>query len=293
MVNTKAKPYLLERNVQEDKIVISEHYKIEEIEQIKNRDPALVVMDTYKASNDYINNLYRCGIKLALFIDTLEYKDIEVDFLINGNIYADGVEYKEELQRNNIHYKQGIFGTENLILNSSIKKIMNPSAYEKQITLTTGGADPSDFMDFLMKKVTIKNHIRNIIVGPFFTEKQIKNIEAIKRKDDKIYHAPKTLNSIIAASDIVISSAGSTVYEILFHKKTFALFQTGDDQRMIVDYFRKKRIAIFEPEFDDNSVDCIIDRLTQQSYINQCKMYGDKITTKGSNRVAEILMKGI
>jgi len=293
IVNEEAKPYLLNKDIEEDRIKISKHYDMKDLVFICEKNPKLLVIDTYKADSQYIKKLRQNDIKIALFIDTMEYEDIKVDYLINGNIYADSTAYKTLLKERKIKYSRGLLGIEYIILNPSIKKEKDSSKRKKTITITTGGADPKDLMPVLIQKINIKSCKRNIIVGPFFTEKQKKKIELLKRERDTLFYAPKTLNKIITTSDIVISSAGSTVYEILFHKKTFALFQMGEDQRMIVDYFKEQGIIILTPEFDDKKKDINLDKLLQETYQNNCRLYGSKVNGKGSKKIAEILIKEI
>jgi len=293
LVNSIAEKYLIEKGISKKNIMIFENYSLNEIKFLKEEKNKLFILDTYKANRDYINKANEEGIKTALFIDTLEYVDIHVDILINGNIYADSETYKNEIRRNKISFNKGFLGTDFLIINPTISHIKKTSNTQKQITITTGGSDPNNFMPLLMKVVQkSEKYKRNIIIGPFFSPHQIKNIESLQEESDEFFYAPKSLNHIIARSDLIISSAGSTVYEILYYKKPFALFQAGNDQRMIIDYFKRKGIAIINLENADNHLDIQTHLLLDPEYTAICKSI-KKITKKSTNNLAKNLLKEI
>lgn len=237
LVNHLARKRLTDWNIPIDKILISEDYTEKDIVILKKYNPDIVILDTYKASEDYIISIKKeLSSILVLFDDNIHYKNIEVDILINGNIFANKLNYN-----NKVKYQKALIGPPFLVMNPDFWDIKKEFSHNiSTILITCGGADHKNIMFQLIEWLKYDDDIKKkLVIGPYFDEKYIRKIES--RIDDsfELIYKPLGLVEYIKNSDIILTASGSTVYEVLSLYKIPIIFTISDDQILISEELEK------------------------------------------------------
>lgn len=194
----------------------------------------VVLLDSYQTTEKYV-------MKLREFVMITYIEDLgismPVDLLLNYNIYGMRFYY---------HTIPGVqlkvlLGTEYMPLREEFSDDLD---YEvrpevKDVMLTTGGADPcfvaKGFLNaFLRCEDVIKNKIRlHVVSGPYNTfADQLKRIYG-KNEQVIIHENVTSMKELMRKCDIVVSAAGSTVYEVCALGVPLICFHYVENQRMI------------------------------------------------------------
>ena len=194
-----------------------------QLERVLDRRSDLVFVDSYYASDEYYLALGKMA-RVACFEDL--GVPHPVDLLINYNLYAPQLEQRyraslNEQNQQNLYPKNVLLGTSYMPLRRAFQK---PSGYQlrdrvTQILITTGGSDPyfaaGAITDALIKDTMIleKGIHLHLVSGPYNQYAQELQSRYGSAAQITIHEKVKNLRSLLLESDIVISAAGSTVYE--------------------------------------------------------------------------------
>ena len=167
-----------------------------------------LITDSYDVDEEYFNKTKNMFKKTG-YIDDLNLYYYNVDFVINQNVTAKNSIYKcndETLQ---------LLGTNYVMLRQEFRESI-PNKIKsnvKDILITMGGADPNNFTLKLLKYIKELDYNFHVVIGPSFSK--IDRIEEeIKNKDNiKLYFNANMLE-MMKISDVAISAAGSTLYEL-------------------------------------------------------------------------------
>lgn len=186
----------------------------EELEEVKKiileEKIDTILTDSYFLSDKYL-------LELKKYVDTLISIDdnslyyYPSDFIINGNIYANGLDYKIINNKSKL-----LLGTEYTILRDEFQNEFNYIVNEqvKNILITMGGSDINDFTPFVLDSIKEIDVNINVIIGKSF--KCIDKIKSIAKgnKNINLIYNPSNISEIMKNTDIAISASGSTVYEL-------------------------------------------------------------------------------
>ena len=293
IVNIKAKNRLLMWGINEKNIRLSKSYKNKDIEVISSYNPDILILDTYKSNKQYISHLKeKTSALLVMFDDNNNiYSNITVDVLINGNIYADNLNY-----RKNINYNLGLFGPKYLVMNSQFWEIDKVNYQnDKGILVTCGGADPKNIMIDFINKLDNINLTKKIIIGPYFTAKQIGKIKnKISNKDKfELIMQPIGLKKHIENSKIILTAAGSTVYEILTLNKRSIIYIGEDDQVKLASSLSEKGVINlgWKEDIEENNILKAIKKASNKKYKNKLKQLYNNFDGGGAKRVAKKIIE--
>lgn len=186
-----------------------------------------IIFDSYRAKQSDLNALKRVG-KILSFDDNNLYPEFSPDILLNGNLYAENLDYRQN--------SRILAGPQYMILNRAYRQASKPP--EKQnVLITTGG---SDTYRLLPKFIEALSQIqKTIVVGPGISKPDRTQLMNMENEHTCLLDQPKGLRSAIETSDIVISSGGSTVYEILCMQRIPIVFYTAENQIRTVRAIKK------------------------------------------------------
>ena len=274
-------------------ILISEHYDEKDITLIESLKPDIIIFDSYLADNKYLENLANIA-KLAVFDDNDNiYNFSSVSIIINGNIFANTL-YNP--RRENTKY---LLGPKYLVMKQEYWHMDKTDLYQadnyKTIMITTGSTDNNNLM---IKFITCKKDLGiklKVIIGHFYTEEEINKIKDLTfHKNIELVYKPASLKEHILTSDLVITAAGSTVYEILLLKKPLIIFTLADNQYKNSKSLEKYGILNLG-WFEDirwgtlpSSIANVYNNLT--SYTQNIKHLYNMIDEQGAFRVAKLLL---
>ncbi|WP_294379594.1 UDP-2,4-diacetamido-2,4,6-trideoxy-beta-L-altropyranose hydrolase, partial [uncultured Clostridium sp.] len=202
---------------------------LETIQIIHKTNADLFIVDSYFATDFYYINLKKY-IKLVV-IDGKSECAVEVAAIVNPNISAD----KE------LYYNRGIRSTKLLCgINYSFvrtefitkrKKELNEKVIN--ILLTVGGSDYYKATPILTQKLNnLKNIKIHVIIGPYFKEEMVyklKNISMIYN-NIYIYENILDLSNLMAKMDLIITTGGTTVFEVMALAIPCIVFAIADNQ---------------------------------------------------------------
>jgi spore coat polysaccharide biosynthesis predicted glycosyltransferase SpsG len=246
--NEEMRPLVIENGYE---FQSSQQYDKQDAEIIKRQNLKIVIFDSYLADTDYLRTIKQNTV-LVQFDDNNDiYIPLVADILINGNIHAPSLNYKMDFATNYV-------GAEDFPPTEQIKLLLGPKylimreeyqndSEEKQgtgILITTGGSDFLNLMPEFITALKDTVYFKKIIIGPAYTEEQIKNIEKMTEgnKTFKLIYKPKSLKEHIQGSEIIITAAGSTVYEVLRLKKIPLIYTLADNQKKIEAALKQRQV---------------------------------------------------
>lgn len=198
--------FLLSTGYQEMEAELPELLKIVEDKKIK-----LVLVDSYQATKQYFQELHK---QIAVvYLDDMG-NSFAADCVINYNIYGPQMRYEQNLQQ--------VLGASYVPLR---KEFMEEQGYQltstvKNILITTGGSDPcfaaKGFTDvFLQSKIVSEQEIvLHVVSGPFnqFAEELKKQYQGNSKVC--IHENVTNMKELMQTCDVIVTSAGSTIYEV-------------------------------------------------------------------------------
>lgn len=215
--------------------------ELEEVKKIISEEKIdTILTDSYFLSDKYLLELKK-NVDTLISIDDNSLYYYPSDFIINGNIYADGLDYTIINNKSKL-----LLGTEYTILRDEFQNEFNYIVNEqvKNILITMGGSDINDFTPFVLDSIKEVDVNINVIIGKSF--KCIDKIESIAKinKNINLIYNPKNISEIMKNSDIAISASGSTVYELGVIGVPTILIIQAKNQENIAYEFDKNNIMI-------------------------------------------------
>lgn len=187
------------------------------IEQIKIINPDIVINDCLDTSKSFMNSLKKLKIKTINFEDLGEGSK-KSNLLINA------------MYKKNNHDSRGYYGLKYFILKNEFYNLkISPFRKNVQkVLITYGGVDPNDLTYKTLESIygfcNNKKIKIDVVLGLGYTG----DIENLKYTfpNVKIVQDVKFISNYINSSDLVISSAGRTTFEIAsLHKPAIILCQ--------------------------------------------------------------------
>ncbi|MDC1153790.1 hypothetical protein OAT05_00725 [Candidatus Pelagibacter sp.] len=209
---------------------------------------------------------------------------------------------KNKIDTKNIKYvypyfsklnKKNIFsGTKYFIFDKQLKKISKKiPKISKKILITFGGSDLNNvsfkFANLLVQN--FKNLKITVIVGPFFSKSNIKNLNKIK--NIKILNYKDNIHKYFNSNDFFITSGGLTKYELCLTNKQILVYVKTKSEINENKLFKEKKLA-FYLNSRNSEVEIInffkknLIKKTSKKVITNRKKYFDH---KGSHRILNLI----
>lgn len=178
---------------------------------IKGKD--IVIVDSYLADKGFYKQISRLA-KIPVYLDDNKRLEYPGGIVLNSSIYADRLNYGV---KNNTEY---LLGTGYSLLRKefwkSKKKVIRREIECLMITL--GGSDERKIMPAILNLLA-KNypHLKKkVIIGTGFKSQTINELKKIKDQGKVLVYYPdaKKMMKIMLESDIAVSAAGQTLYEL-------------------------------------------------------------------------------
>lgn len=228
--------------VENEWVIEYERIILEQFTKIRNID--VMIIDTYKANKTYYKfTLYYSKI-LGVFDDMGNFS-IPADVVINGNIYATKLDYTS--------YPKScllLLGPKYLILRPQFKLVKPIQIKEKpkKILITFGGSDVQNATPVILNAVAgipdFSDLEFEVLIGPGFKNiNQIKQISRNLSNINLIYNS-ENIAEIMKNTDVAVTAAGSTVYELACLGIPSIVFITADNQRLLAQTMQEEEIYI-------------------------------------------------
>lgn len=208
-------------------------------EKIKGFD--ILITDSYDIDFKYLDEIKKTGIFLVTIDDLNLLESYPSDIVINGNIYAEDLNYKSTYGQTKF-----LLGTEYTLLRKEFRNITNKKIKDtaKNILITMGGSDPNGFTLKILEIIKDRKDLKmDVVIGASFEDKLVNEInELIKRRGNiSTYHDvnAKIMKELMIKADIAISAGGSTLYELAAAGVPTLAVIAADNQIKNVEYMSK------------------------------------------------------
>jgi len=258
---------------------------------LKKHNAAMLIVDSYKYDKARLNQIGQLPLT-SVYIDDLNRHPFDVDYVINGNLYAPSLNYQGRAQF--------LLGTEYLLLREEFADIARRKVRSSvnDVLLTFGAADPSDLtfkvLSILMNYDRFTALNWHVVLGPVFSN-PAQVLELGWERTNVHYHHNPDIKRMMDLCDICISAAGSTTYELARCGVPSILVPAAENQLNVAREAHRLGIAYrfdLNEGMSDNKLFALLDSLIND-YASRQKMAAlgqEQIDGRGAMRVASILV---
>ena len=267
---------------------------LDEIERLVHiiEDSDCIIIDSYLAPLEVYEKISNIT-KFSIFIDDNNRIVYPPGLIINSSIHANDLNYPFNKE------KEYLLGSEYSTLNKTFwkekkKKIEKPL---KNILITLGGNDLRNLTPKILKLVSSKFPYlsKKVIIGGGF--KNLNEIESIRDENTQLIYYPNAegMKAAMIESDIAISAAGQTSYELASIGVPSILISVADNQIRSAEKFEKLGIDFYAGLwYEKNLFDKITESIVKLSNFNVRKNMINNakkiIKADGSKRIVEFIL---
>ena len=199
-------------------------------------DP-VVLVDSYQITGAYLRGL-KNRAKVAV-LDDLDLVDAPVDLLVNYNVYAGELGYRERF-----HGVRLFLGCRYAPLRPQFVSpppfTVRPAA--RDILLTTGGTDPHGATVALLQACVDKRRRFHVVAGRYSPHRErLRQLEAAGR-NIRVHEDVSDMAALMTRCDLAVSAAGTTLYELCACGVPAICYVLADNQLRAARCFRDRGI---------------------------------------------------
>lgn len=211
---------------------------------------SLIITDSYEIGTNYLQSLKKLQIPIATFDDLYGNPNITTipsDIIINPNPYAEKSDYKNKAPKKAILLLGNKYTTlrEEFIKIAKRKRILNRET--KRVLITMGGEDKDNNTKKAIQTIELLSNNLEIIVILGAANQHKEELESYIRGLKHKYIIKQNVTNLseyMLKSDITITAAGSTVWELCATGTPFIVIQIADNQEGIIDYIKTNKIGL-------------------------------------------------
>lgn len=261
---------------------------------ILKSNPDIVLTDSYQIDTEYQQSLNTASKLLAVILDDNRYS-ICADFLINGNIYATGLEY--EWTGTEPEWRLGL---DYIPLRDEIRKLANNTPpwrdFPGRAIVTLGGSDIRQSMPTVLSTFDGIDVDVEAIIGPGFSSENRNAIHEAASEIDanvELVKDPPDLSERMFEADFAVSACGITVYELLtLGTPTIGLHLARNQVPIAKELEKSGAILHADPNQTDDIKENIAMMMTNSSLRRKLRETGlSLVDCKGAKRIYNVLME--
>jgi spore coat polysaccharide biosynthesis predicted glycosyltransferase SpsG len=203
----------------------------------------ILLLDVRELGEFFAQKLQNKNFKLIQFDDAW-CKNIFADFYFNGLPQKTKKSFVKKNTNTKIYVGSKFWISDNnfYLSKKSIRSIINKNHYI--ITISFGGSDPQNLTMLVLNAIiSLQNITINVIVGPFFNN--IKSIDNFQKKNNiTVIKNNFSLWKIFKNSDIVICSAGNTVFDLILQRVPTICIPIVDHQNQYSKFLHSNNLSI-------------------------------------------------
>lgn len=245
-----------------------------------------LIVDHYGAGDTYFQQL-RSSIPFLICIDDSMKRQIPVDLILNGNLYGTKA-YYSSIPRQLLGGNYTLLRSE--FQNLPEKKINNQL---KHIYITSGGADPLEFCQTMVRAIRQFDsdiHI-HVIVGPNFQKEYIKALSA----DPVLLHKNADMLECMLDADLFITGGGSTLYELAASGTPSISYILAENQIKVAETMWSRTCSFrggWFSEFQPQGLITAIEKLKNPNLRQRISRAGRKaVSSAGAKHAAQKIME--
>jgi UDP-2,4-diacetamido-2,4,6-trideoxy-beta-L-altropyranose hydrolase len=231
-----------------------------EIEKLKSLIKSLkikkLLLDSYYVANNYLNALKE--YTNLIYLDDLNKSVYPVDVLINYNIYAEKLDYKQY----NLEKTKLLLGCRFVPLREEFQNRNHEIKTDvTNILVTTGGSDiynvAGNLVEYLNQNSLYHNINFHIVVGSF--NRHIDKLNNLSNKYNNIvlHNNVTEMSKLMLECDLAVSAGGSTLYELCSCGIPAISFSLADNQLYGVTEFDKRNLIYYAGDVRRSLDSCI------------------------------------
>jgi len=199
------------------------------------KDFDAVFIDSYFVNDEYIDRLNRPGFTVICYDDNALYK-YSCDIVLNGNIYAQELSYKYGKK-----IPEMLIGSEYTLVRQEFQKVnpINVQNDAKTVLVCFGGSDARNFTPAALEALNMITNVDIIVILGAMTTCDKAVYSIINNKHTRVIKNPSSIAEVMSQCDIVISSAGSIVYELAIIGIPSITVIQAENQEVIANYLDK------------------------------------------------------
>jgi spore coat polysaccharide biosynthesis predicted glycosyltransferase SpsG len=291
-----SKEILTKKNIHFEKISRSTVYQESKqiLKILKKYNISKILLDA-REKGEYLSKKFYLKQLKVISIDDAWIKNVYSDTIINVTGIKQYTKYKIQNKSAKLYFGENYFITdENFYKN---KKLIN-SVRQKNffnVTITMGGSDPTNLTYWILKILLENTKINlSIILGPFYNKSKLFKKMIALHDNCKIINSPTKIWNIFKNSDLVITSAGSTLFELSIQGIPCISIIAIKHQKLYAEYFHKKGVTInlgFKSKISKSKINNTISQLlcNDKKRKSMCKLGPKIVDGKGTQRVCKIL----
>lgn len=215
------KNYLQSRKINLEVVTIDNDEEINELRSLlRENEISILITDSYNIDQQYLLAVKK-EVDLLVSIHDFVPFPFPSDIVINGNVYAEKMEY-ESLNDNT----EFLLGIKYLLMKNEFVDLSEREISKdvRKILITVGGGDPLNItpkiiksMKYLAKHAFInKDDIHfNVVIGPAFSNKnEIVKVAKEVDLDITLHLNVHKMGALMLDCDLAVSAGGSTLYEL-------------------------------------------------------------------------------
>lgn len=207
-------------------------------------NPAWVVVDGYRFRPDYVRQLKSAGLRVLFIDDDGRFDSYASDVVLNQNVSAN-----REMYEKREPYTRLLLGSEYVLLRPEFlaePRARDVRAIGKSVLVTMGGSDPEDVTRMVllaMKQVRSDFEARVVIGGGNLRQNELQTLVRELNLNVKLERSPKNMAPLMRWSDVAVSGAGGTCWELAYMGVPSIVIALSSDQRAIAEGLAKSDIA--------------------------------------------------
>ncbi len=218
----------------------------EDLELLPEAD--IIVTDSYRLPSD-IQLVWKHLFRLIVAIDDVGDNASHADVIVNGNIYAELISYKD-----NVNSKL-LVGPEYTLIRPEFFRIgaRRTTSAAKRVLISFGGTDNGKYAypvaEALLEKAT--ELTIDLIVSPLYSKLQ--NIYGKQHPRLRVHHNNPNMIQLMSTASLYIGAPGGTLIEAMAAGLPFVVAKIAENQNMVVDVLKRYNCPVFE-EFEPERI---------------------------------------
>jgi UDP-2,4-diacetamido-2,4,6-trideoxy-beta-L-altropyranose hydrolase len=251
----------------------------ENLETLNNAD--FIIADSYRLPQD-IQHIWKHHFQLLVAIDDVGENALHYDVIVNGNIYAELVNYKKSIG------SKLLIGPEFSLVRPDFFEIglARSHARMSKVLISFGGTDDGKYAYPVAKALLdLKPDLNiDVVISPLSSETPAKEVNFLKLK---IHHHNPDMAQLMQQANLYVGAPGGTLIEAMAAGLPFVVAKIADNQQMVIDVLKQHNCPVIEA-FDPKAIALAIEKILTKRF--EPSPLVSKLSSSGAKNVAKKLI---
>ena len=253
-----------------------------------------LLVDSYKASHDYLKTLNEHT--KVVYLDDLYEEAYPVSAVVNYDACEEERAYLDRYEGTGtkVYYGYDYVPLRKEFMDLKHEPFNKPR--EQNLLILSGGSDPEHFIKNILKEIDISEYRNIFAVCGRYSEDYVELVKTyMDSKVVKVLQNVSNLYEYMVKSDVCISAAGNTAYELMAAGTPTILYTMSKEQEPAAKALSKNADLIYAGSLMESLVfekikASLKDLMKEETVLNSIsKKLKSEIDGKGSLRIAKIL----